>query len=129
MSYNNEETGGGMVKAIVAIQLLSALYQVVAAVEGGEFDSSASSDSYILFGVVGAVGALSAIWLYWGSNASRVVALVWHLIVAGWMLTNIKTEIITEHPVLLGLVSISVVSVLYLTATSFTGIMRALREQ
>ena len=117
-----------MVRAIVAIQLLSALYQVVAAVEGGEFDSSGGSDSYLWFGVVGAIGAVSAIWLYRGSNASRIVALVWHLIVAGWMLMNIKMDIITDHPVLLGLLSISVISVLYLTFTPITGVMRAMRE-
>ena len=136
MSYNYSnndvrvaETGSGaMVKAVVAVQLLSALYQIVAAIEGGEFNDGGSSDQYIWFGVVGAIGVLSAIWLYKGSTLSRVIALIWHLIVAGWMLTNVKTEIITAHPVLLGIVCISAVSALYLAASALMGITRAVRS-
>ena len=132
MSYNysnnnvrvDQTDGNVMVRAVVAIQLLSALYQVVSAIEGGEFDGGSSSDQYLWFGVVAGIGVLSALWLYRGSITSRIVALVWHLVVVGWMLMNVKTEIIAAHGVLLGIVCISAVSAVYLAGSVLTRAFR-----
>ena len=111
----------------MALQLLSAGVQLVAAVEGNLYGDNGVSDKYTWLIVFAVVGVISAFWLLRASVPSRMVGSIWHIIVIWWMLTNIKTETITGTPFLLGIIGISVLSAVYLAVTSISGIMRSMR--